>query len=193
MGPPVVNPPTESPANPTQTAAADSSGQKPRQTGEVPEASAEAEEHPKLKPRPANGPQDVLLTSEPAGVTAVLDNNSAVSCKTPCILSVMPGRHTVSLNREGYQRESREIRISDSPTEVPMVNMRALSGTLMLTSAPGGAAIFVNEKLIPQTTPTQLSLAPGTYNVRVEKNGVRKSESIEIRNGETTVLKIPLQ
>jgi uncharacterized membrane protein len=63
----------------------------------------------------------------------------------------------------------------------------------MLTSAPGGAAIYLNDKLIPQTTPTQLSLAPGTYSVRVEKNGRRKSESVEIRNGETSYIKIPLQ
>jgi hypothetical protein len=77
--------------------------------------------------------------------------------------------------------------------EVPMVTMRVHAGTLMLTSAPGGAAIYVNDKLIPQTTPTQLSLPPGTYNVRVEKNGVKKSESVEIRNGVTSFIKIPLQ
>ena len=36
-------------------------------------------------------------------------------------------------------------------------------------------------------------LPPGTYKVRLEKNGVQQSKSIEIRNGETTYQKIPLQ
>jgi serine/threonine protein kinase len=189
-----ASPPKEPPANPAQTAAADSGGQKPQQLPEEPtETPTQDEERPQLKPRPANGPQDVLVTSEPAGATAILDSNPAASCKTPCVLTVMPGRHTLALNSDGYHRESREIRITDSPVEVPMVTLRVHAGTLMLTSAPGGAAIYLNDKLIPQTTPTQLSLAPGTYNVRVERNGIRKSESVEIRNGETSYIKIPLQ
>jgi serine/threonine protein kinase len=191
---PPVNPPSQPATNPAQTAPAASSGQKPQPLPEEPtETPPRDEERPKLKPRPSNGPQDVLVTSEPSGVTAVLDNNPAASCKTPCVLSVMPGRHTVTLNTDGYQRESREIRISDSPIELPMVTLRTHTGTLMLTSAPSGAAIYLNDKLIPQTTPIQLSLAPGTYDVRVEKNGIRKSESVEIRNGVTSFIKIPLQ
>ena len=191
---PQASPPKEPPATPAQTATADSSGQKPPQLPEEPtETPTQDEERPQLKPRPANGPQDVLVTSEPAGATAILDSNPAASCKTPCVLTVMPGRHTLALNLDGYHRESREIRITDSPVEVPMVTLRVHAGTLMLTSAPGGAVIYLNDKLIPQTTPTQLSLAPGTYNVRVERNGIRKSESVEIRNGETSYIKIPLQ
>ena len=186
--------PKEKQASPSETAAAGSANTKPQQLPAEPEETPpQDEDRPQLKTRPANGPQDVLVTSEPAGATATLDNNPAASCKTPCVLNVMPGRHTLALTSDGYQRESREIRITDSPVEVPMVTMRVHAGTLMLTSAPGGAAIYVNDKLIPQTTPTQLSLPPGTYNVRVEKNGVRKSESVEIRNGVTSFIKIPLQ
>jgi tRNA A-37 threonylcarbamoyl transferase component Bud32 len=194
MQPPPVNHPAESAGAPSETAAAGSDG--PKQA-EGADAAAEqqlaAEERATMKPRPAKGPQQVLLTSEPAGATAVLDNDPAVSCKTPCMLNVMPGRHMVSLRQEGYQQESREIQITDSPIEVPMVTLRTQAGTLMLTSVPGGAAIFLNDKSIERTTPATLSLAPGTYNVRVEKDGLRKSQSIEIHNGGTSYLKIPLQ
>jgi hypothetical protein len=109
------------------------------------------------------------------------------------MLSVLPGRHTITLNQDGYQRESREIRIIDSPYELPTVTLRTQSGTLMLTSTPAGAAIFVNDKPYPQVTPSQLSLPPGNYNVRVEKNGVQKSKAIEIQNGVTNFINIPLQ
>lgn len=170
--------------SPDQSAGSRTQGEETKPAGD---------ETPRPKTRPANGPQDVLLTSEPAGATAVLDGNAQVSCKTPCMLSVMPGRHTVTLNLDGYGRESREIRITDSPIEVPLVNLRAHSGTLMLSSTPSGAAIYVNDKLIAQTTPAQLSLAPGKHTVRVEKNGMRQSESVDIQNGVTSYLKIPLQ
>ena len=202
--PPPVTTPGRPTSNPSETAAAETTGQT-TQAAEGTDAGAgavknaqqpsdeEQPEHPKLQPRPPRGPQDVLVTSEPAGAAAILDNNPAVSCKTPCILAVAPGRHTISLRQDGYQQESREIRIIDSPIEVPMVSLRAHAGTLMVTSEPAGAAIFLNDKPMPQKTPAQISLAPGTYSVRVEKDGLRKSNTIEIHNGETRYLKLPLQ
>jgi uncharacterized membrane protein len=63
----------------------------------------------------------------------------------------------------------------------------------MVTSDPPGAIIFLNDKSTQKNTPAQLSVAPGAYNVQVEKDGLRKSQSVEIRNGETRYLKIPLQ
>jgi serine/threonine-protein kinase len=193
----VPAPPPKPAPSPTETASAKTGEEKTQLPAETEEGPAAAppkrEERPQVRPRPANGPQDVLVTTEPAGATAVLDNNPAVSCKTPCMLSVLPGRHTITLNQEGYQRENREIRIIDSPIEVPTVNLTRQSGTLMLTSTPSGAAIFVNDKRFPQVTPAQISLPPGNYNVRLEKNGLQKSQAIEIQNGVTNFINIPLQ
>jgi len=196
MDTPMAAAPVKPGPSPTQTATAKNSDEKtqlPAETDGNAEEAASDEQLPKVKARPANGPQDVLVTTEPAGATAVLDNNAAVSCKTPCMLSVLPGRHAIALNQDGYQRESREIRIIDSPLEIPTITLRKQSGTLMLNSTPPGAAIFVNDKQYPQATPTQLSLPPGTYNVRVEKNGLQKSKAIEIQNGVTNYINIPLQ
>jgi serine/threonine-protein kinase len=197
--PPVT--PSQPAGNPPETKAAESTGQKPQTLPEAADTQPagqqptgeEQPDRPKLQPRPPKSPQDVLVTSEPAGATAMLDNNPAVSCKTPCILAVAPGRHTITLQQEGYQQESREIRIIDSPIEVPMVTLRAHAGTLMLTTEPAGAAIFLNDKPMPQKTPAQIKLAPGTYSVRVERGGLRKSDTVEIHNGETRYLKLPLQ
>jgi hypothetical protein len=187
--------PAKPESSPTQTATAKTGGEKSQLPAETDDnqAAPPVESRPKLKARPASGPQDVLVTTEPPGATAVLDNDPAVSCKTPCMLSVLPGRHAITLNQEGYQRESREVRIIDSPQELPTVTLHAQFGTLMLTSTPSGAAIFVNDKPFPKTTPAQVSLPPGTYNVRVEKNGHQNSKSIDIQNGVTNFINIPLQ
>ncbi len=193
---PAAAPPAEAPAAAKQTTPveSDQAAQKPAETpAETPAPTTERPERPKLKAGPAKGPQDVFVNSDPAGATATLDNDPAASCKTPCILNVMPGRHTVSVSEAGYQQESREIRIIDSPIEVPSITLRAHGGTLMVTSVPVGAAIFLNDKPTQKITPAQLSVVPGTYNVRVEKDGTRKSESVDIRNGETRYLKIQIQ
>jgi len=54
------------------------------------------------------------------------------------------------------------------------------------------AAIYVNDRLTQQAL-LHNSTCSGKYNVRVEKDGIRKSESVEIRNGVTSYLRIPLQ
>jgi serine/threonine-protein kinase len=190
--------------SPAQTAAADTSGK----TSPPPEQTAGTAQTEETAPpprhnleraksntrRPANGPQQVMVSSDPPGALALLDNDVATSCTTPCILTdVPPGRHSVTLRRDGYQQERREVQLSDSPVDLPMVTLRLHAGTLMVTSIPVGAAIFVNDKPWPQTTPAQLSLPPGTYNVRVEKDGIRRYQTVEIRNGETSFVRLLLQ
>jgi hypothetical protein len=63
----------------------------------------------------------------------------------------------------------------------------------MLTSTPPGATVFIDDKQDPQTTPAKLTLPPGTYNVTVEKDGHRSSQSVVIRNNNTSYVKISLQ
>src|SRR5579863_5296238 len=106
---PAVTPPSDSTGSPQETA--------PVEQKKPPESEAKAPEpdRPKAKPRPAKGPQDVVITSEPAGATAILDGDPGTACKTPCILNVMPGRHSVSISQAGYQQERRDIQIIDSP------------------------------------------------------------------------------
>jgi serine/threonine protein kinase len=190
---PAASSPADSGTNPQETAPveekkpAEAEGKPPEQTPVAPP------ERPKAKPQPAKGPQDVVITSEPAGAIAVLDGNPSVSCKTPCILSVLPGHHTVNINQPGYQQERREFTIIDSPFDVPRVTLRSLAGTLYISSDPPGASITLNGQSTSKVTPSQFNLPPGTYNVRLEKNGIQKSISIEVKNGDTTFQKIPLQ
>ena len=62
----------------------------------------------------------------------------------------------------------------------------------MLSSSPPGAAILVNGKTVTEVTPARLSLAPGTYKITVEKNGLSSENTVEIKNGDTRLLKVTL-
>lgn len=104
----------------------------------------------------------------------------------------MPGHHSIAITMAGYQVEHRDVDVGPGPLELPAIVLRGLSGTLMLTSVPSGAAILVNGKRTLQTTPAQLHLAPGSYRISVEKDGIESSSQVEIRNGEVKLLKVPL-
>ncbi|MGA2274705.1 MAG: protein kinase [Bryobacteraceae bacterium] len=143
---------------------------------------------------PAAAPElaDVTVITSPAGATAMLDGRREATCSTPCSLNAAPGRHTVSIAMAGYQPEHRDVAVGSGSMELPMVILRATQGTLWVTSSPAGAAITINGKRYPQTTPAQIPLPPGSYRVLLEKDGVQNTSTLEIRNGETKLLKVLL-
>ena len=141
---------------------------------------------------PMPAAQPVTVISSPAGAMATLDGRSETACKTPCELDASPGQHSISIAMPGYQIERRETTVGNSPLELEAVILHAYAGTLMLSSVPPGATIRVNGKTVGRLTPAQLSLAPGTYKVTVEKDGAAKTTDIDIRNDETKLLKVLL-
>ena len=135
--------------------------------------------------------QDVTVTTSPGGARVSLDGNTAVACSTPCTLKAASGRHTLMVMLPGYEMERREFLMGNSPTELAPLVLRAAGGTLMLTSDPKGASVLINGKRIDMVTPAQIPLAPGTYQVTVEKDGRQSTAQVEIRNG-INYSKIPL-
>ena len=142
--------------------------------------------------RAAPSPQPVTVISSPGGATATLDGRSDMACTTPCSLDATPGRHTIAITMPGYQIEHREVDVGTGPMELPAVLLRAPSGTLLLTSVPSGASISVNGKKQTETTPAQLHLPPGSYRITVEKDGLQNTSPVDIRNGETKIMKVTL-
>jgi serine/threonine protein kinase len=137
-------------------------------------------------------PQPIQLVTSPGGATAILDGRSDQSCTTPCQLQASPGLHNITLMLPGYQIEHREVNVGLGPYEMPAMILHSQAGVLMLSSNPSGAAILVNGKTLSEVTPARLSLAPGTYRITVEKNGLASENTVEIRNGDTRLLKVTL-
>jgi tRNA A-37 threonylcarbamoyl transferase component Bud32 len=127
--------------------------------------------------------QDVAVSTSPGGATASLDGNTAAACFTPCSLKAASGRHTLMVLLPGYEIDRREFLMGNSPLELPPLVLRAAGGTLMLTSEPKGASVLINGKRIDMVTPAQIPLAPGTYQITVEKDGRQSTAQVEIHNG----------
>jgi len=141
---------------------------------------------------PPPEPAAVTVITSPAGATAILDGRHETACSTPCALDAAPGHHTISITMAGFQPEHRDVAVGTGPFELPMVILRAVQGTLWVTSEPPGAAITINGRRFPQTTPAQIRLAPGSYHVLVEKNGLQSASTLDIHNSETKLLKVSL-
>jgi hypothetical protein len=147
---------------------------------------------PRLPVRAA-GPQPVAIGSSPAGATATLDGHRDLACATPCSVRAAPGHHTLTVVMPGYQIEHFDVDVGSVPMELPPIVLRAIAGTLMVTTTPEGATVDVNGHRMTQITPATIPLSAGSYRVTVEKDGKQSTSAVDIRNGAISYLKITLQ
>lgn len=195
MGPPPAPPEPAPPAAavtepPVETPAAG----KPAAAEQAARTRPEPARAPVRKPSPAPAAvaQSIWVATNPPGARAVMDGSAELACTTPCMLKASPGQHGIQVSLAGYQSEYREVEVGRGPMDLPLIGLRRAGGTLMLTTSPPGATILVNGRAWSRSTPAQLTLAPGTYNITVERNGQRVTEQVVIRDGMTSYLKIPL-
>jgi hypothetical protein len=142
---------------------------------------------------PANsGLQDVWVTTNPPGAKVVLDDNLDQNCHSPCMLHSPSGVHHLTISDAGYLNEYREIHVGGTAQDIPLITLRQPRGTLMIATVPAGALVRIDGKPLPQPTPTEVSLAPGSYTVTVEKNGRTQTQHVEL-NETLLYLKIPLE
>ena len=89
------------------------------------------------------GPQPVSIISSPGGASATMDGRADASCKTPCTLDATPGRHTLFVAMPGTRWNTAKWRWDTSPLEASGgLRCTLITGTLMLTSVPTGAAFW---------------------------------------------------
>ena len=135
---------------------------------------------PRLDSRSSEG-ITVLVRTSPADANVVFDSNQSLACKSPCSLSLPPGRHTASATLPGYRTA---LRIFQLPGEAELyLYMARMSGQVQVLSTPQGASIFVDGQPRAASTPATLELAAGKYVIAVVKEGYRRDEQdVEIKD-----------
>ncbi len=126
--------------------------------------------------------QSVQFLTEPPGAQVVIDGNSSQTCRTPCMMPLMTGRHALTVQLAGYRPYPRVFSVpQDSDI---FLQLTKASGTLSITSEPPGATIELDGALQARRTPAVFTLAPGAYHIKVARSGAFIDFDVQLRDGE---------
>jgi serine/threonine-protein kinase len=125
----------------------------------------------------------VNLTATAAGAQVVVDRNPQWSCLAPCSLQLPRGRHVAAASLAGY-RSYPKIFEADSNTADVDIQMRQITGTLLISSEPAGAEVLIDGRPVAGATNMQQDAAPGFHLVLVRKQGAGTAErSVRVQEG----------
>ncbi|HLK52929.1 MAG TPA: serine/threonine-protein kinase, partial [Candidatus Angelobacter sp.] len=132
-------------------------------------------------PQKATNPNQVFvqqselkLVSQPEGAKVEIDGWSEPNWLTPFTAShLAAGHHTLVFTKAGYLQQTRTIdSIAAKSVDVSAELTPAVS-TLVVTSNPQGANVWVDGKDSGMTTPAQLTVEKGFHRLAVRKTGFR--------------------
>jgi serine/threonine-protein kinase len=123
-------------------------------------------------PAPSVAPGVITLDSNPQGAQVQLDGTTDPSWVTPLTLSgLAAGQHSVTFSKPGFSSDTRTVALASGGKATVITRLVQLSATLVVTSIPPGANVFVDAKNTGKLTPTQVSLDKGQHVVLVRKSG----------------------
>jgi hypothetical protein len=135
------------------------------------------------------------VTTKPAGAKVYVDGR--LRGKTPLLLEVTTGMHTVEVRNPGYKTVKKKVKVTSdkivrlnfsltkqktrkSPktttNQIRVHDTKAGGpdsgpGTVTVVTSPPGLTVFLDEYYIPQPTPVAFDVKAGVYELRVEQDG----------------------
>lgn len=130
---------------------------------------------------------ELQFDSRPEGAKVEIDGWSEPNWVTPFTAShLAAGYHTIAFSKPGYLPKS-EAAQSVVGKSVPVyVELSPALSTLVITSNPSGAYVWVDGKDTGKTTPAQLTVEKGPHRVVVRKTGFKDATADEtVAEGQT--------
>ena len=169
---------------PKETASGDAPPQ-PDKPSEPPDSARPPRHDNSVIPAPvvarAAADRTMQFLTDPPGAQVVIDGNSSLTCKTPCMLAVSLGRHVLTSQLNGYRSYPRVFNVPQDGDI--FLQLAKAAGTLSVTSTPPGATIEINGEAQSNHTPALFNLTPGTYRVRVTRNGAFLDFDVQLHDG----------
>ena len=117
-------------------------------------------------------PGQMAVDSTPQGAQAQVDGRTDSSYVTPFALTnLQPGQHTITVSKPGYSTDTRTITVTSGNRATVVVHLSQLMATLVLSSDPAGANVYVDGRDTGTKTPSQVSVDKGQHVVLVRKMG----------------------
>jgi hypothetical protein len=123
-------------------------------------------------PPPMILPGQMAVDSTPQGAQAQVDGRTDSSYVTPFALTnLQPGQHTITVSKPGYSTETRTITVTSGNRATVVVHLSQLMATVVVSSDPAGANVYVDGRDTGTKTPSQVSVDKGQHVVLVRKMG----------------------
>ena len=145
-------------------------------------------------PAPATG--SIFVNSNPPSATVLVDDVPQSGTTPLTIPLVSTGSHTVLIRKSGYDDYSTSAQVTAGGTATVIATLTQSSsstGTLVITSIPDGAAVYIDGGS-QGTTPTTISITAGSHTVRLTKSGYTdyQQPAITVAAGNTIPLNVNL-
>ncbi|HEY3768246.1 MAG TPA: serine/threonine-protein kinase [Candidatus Angelobacter sp.] len=130
---------------------------------------------------------ELKLISKPDGAKVEIDGWSEPNWITPFVAShLAAGHHTLVFSKSGYLQQTRAVESVAAKSVDVSAELTPAVSTLVVTSNPQGANVWVDAKDSGLTTPAQLTVDKGFHKVTVRKSGF-KDASVEetVSEGQT--------
>lgn len=154
------------------------------------------EPQPAPPPAPPKAPPPRVVvvnfsTSQP-GARVVVGGKPLWSCTTPCPIDLPRGEHTALISLGGFHSVRKTFEVGSDPVDL-VIELDAVVGTVLVSSSPTGADVFVDDKKMDQKTNDSFHLPPGYRLIKVQKAGAGSWEqSVLVKEGELSTYDFPL-
>jgi hypothetical protein len=138
--------------------------------------------------KPVIIPGQILVTSVPDGAQVQIDGRTDPSWLTPyTVTGLKPGQHSIALAKSGFNSESRSVEIASGAKSTLSIHLAQLGATLVVSSQPSGASVYIDGKNAGHVTPAHITVAErGTHTVLVRKDGyLDETTTIALTPGQT--------
>ncbi|ASJ03528.1 hypothetical protein A3L09_09810 [Thermococcus profundus] len=131
------------------------------------------------------------VTSFPQGAEVYV--NETYQGVTPLNLTLTPGTYQIMLSEEKYENYTRTVTLAPLKTATIIAQLTPKPATLSITSDLSGAKVHINGTYIG-TTPLNLTIYPGTYHIKLSKQGYADYiKIVTIKPLQTAVIKAELR
>jgi hypothetical protein len=117
-------------------------------------------------------PGQMVIDSTPQGAQVQIDGKTDPSWVTPLTLSgLAAGQHSVTFSKPGYSTDTRTVAVRSGSKASVAGRLTQTVATLVVTSNPAGANIYVDGRNTGKLTPAQVSVEKGQHVILVRKSG----------------------
>jgi uncharacterized membrane protein len=111
----------------------------------------------------------------------------------PGVFEKLPvGWHRIKVTHENFREWTGKVKLKPDETESILIKLEPLPGDVSIYSTPAESSVFIKDKKVGQT-PLTISLIPGPYSIRLEKEGyIEEDLPLELPPGSKKTFNVTL-